>query len=126
MLVHANNLDISDVHLRVWSCSAPFVTWPALLGLGALCLVMCFFLRRTAARPMASAPASRLLQQIDLQPPQKPAHDAVRAPEVAAAPPRPKAPLRKPSSCVVNALRDVLMHGLAVPTEYDTTRRKRG
>ena len=28
-LVHANNLDISGVHLQIWSGSAPFVAWPA-------------------------------------------------------------------------------------------------
>ena len=132
-LVDANNLDISDVHLQIWSGSAPFAAWralsaprPAWLGLGALCLLLCFFLRRTAARPLARAPTSRL-PQTDLQQVQEPPNDAGRAPEPPAAP-TPRVVLATPqnaSSRVVNALRDVLMQGLAVPTEPDTTRQKR-
>jgi hypothetical protein len=132
-LVHANNLDISGVHLQVWSGSAPFVAWPALsaprpalLGLGALCLLSWFFLRRTAARPPAPAPSSRL-PQADLQQLLEPADDAARAPAVAATPtPQVVAstPPQNASSRVVNALRDVLMQGLAVPTELDERRRR--
>lgn len=131
-LVHANHLDISNVQLQIWSGSAPFVAWPALsaprpalLGLGALCLLLCLFLRRTAGRAPARAPTSRL-QQAAPQPLLAHAHDAGRVPEAAAAPSRPMSPPPNPSSRVVNALRDVLMHGLAVPTEYDSTHRERG
>jgi hypothetical protein len=128
-LVHANNLDISDVHLQIWSGSAPFVAWPALsaprpalLGLGALCLLMGFFLRRTAASAPAPAPTSRL-PQADLQQLLEEAHDVDRAPDMPA--PRPAVPPpQNPSSRVVNALRDVLMRGLAVPTELDDRRRR--
>ncbi len=128
-LVHANNLDISGVHLQIWSGSAPFVAWPAvsaprpaLLGLGALCLLLWFFLRRTAAHPPAPAPSSRL-PQTDLLPLLEHAHDTERAPEAPAAPVR--TPTQNSTSRVVNALHDVLMQGLAVPTELDDKRRRR-
>jgi hypothetical protein len=132
-LAHANNLDISGVHLQVWSGSAPFVAWPAvaaprpaLLGLGALCLLSCFLLRRTAARPLAPAPSSRL-PPAEQQQLLGPAHAAEPAPEARAAP-TPQGVATPPpnaSSRVVNALRDVLMQGLAVPTELDDRRRRR-
>jgi hypothetical protein len=123
-LVHAHNLDISAVHLQVWSGSAPWVTWPALsaprpalLGLGALCLLMCFFLRRTAT--LAPAPISRL-PQADLQSLLEHAPEAPSAPAPRPVPPAPQ----NPSSRVVNALRDVLLRGLAVPTEFDDRQRR--
>ncbi len=128
-LVHANNLDISDVHLQVWSGSAPFLAWPALLaprpallGLGALCMLLWFFLRRTAVRPLAQAPSSRL-PQTDLQAAARACECTPRRPQAQA--PRAVAPTpQNPSSRVVNALRDVLMQGLAVPTELDDRRRR--
>lgn len=132
-LVHANNLDISGVHLQVWSGSAPFVAWPtvsaprpALLGLGALCLLLCFFLRRTAARPPAPALNSRLPQP-DLQRLLEHAGsaDGTREQPAQPAPPLPPAaPTQSPSSRVVNALRDVLVKGLVVPTELDPRHRR--
>jgi hypothetical protein len=126
-LVHANNLDISAVHLQIWSGSAPLVPAlstprPALLGLGALCLLMCFFLRRTAARAPAPATPSRL-PQTDLQSLLEHAQDADRAPDPLPSPPAPT-PQHNPSSRVVNALRDVLLRGLAVPTELDDRRHR--
>ena len=134
-LVHANNLDISAVHLQVWSGSAPLMAWPALsaprpalLGLGALCLLMWFFLRGTAARRPAVVPSSRL-PQTDLPPMLELAEDdAARASPMPAAPTPPvvvPTPPPNASSRVVNALRDVLMQGLAVPTELDDRRRRR-
>jgi hypothetical protein len=131
-LVHANNLDISAVHLQVWSGSAPFMAWPAvtaprpaLLGLGALCLLLWFFLRRTAARSLAPAPNSRLPQP-DLQQLLEHADDVEHAPEAVAAPVVVvSTPPQNASSRVVNALRDVLLQGLAVPTELDDRRRRR-
>lgn len=135
-LAHASNLDIRDVQLQVWSGAAPFMAWPAvsaprpaLLGLGALCLLLWFFLRRTA-RPQTALPTpSSRLTQTDLHPAPEPADDARRAPE---APTRPTPPTPHPasvpqnaSSRVVSALRDVLMQGLAVPTELDDKRQRR-
>ncbi len=127
-LVHADNLDISDVQLQIWSGSAPFLAWPALsaprpalLALGALCLLMGFFLRRTVSRAAAAAaaPTSRL-PQVDLRPLLETAHNmaAASAPRDALPPPQ------SPSSRVVNALRDVLVRGLAVPTELDDRHRR--
>jgi hypothetical protein len=128
-LVHANNLDISGVDLQIWSGSAPLVAWPALsapqpalLGLGALCLLMCFFLRRTAARAPALATPSRL-PQTDLQSLLEHPQEAKQAPEPLPSPPAP-APQHNPTSRVVNALRDVLLRGLAVPTELDDRRHR--
>jgi hypothetical protein len=128
-LVHANNLDISAVHLQIWSGTAPLVAWPALsapqpalLGLGALCLLMCFFLRRTAVRAPTLASPSRL-PQTDLQSLLEHAQDAGRAPDPLPSPPAPT-PQHNPSSRVVNALRDVLLRGLAVPTELDDRRHR--
>jgi hypothetical protein len=128
-LVHADNLDISDVQLQVWSGSAPLVAWPALsaprpalLGLGALCLSMWFFLRGTVVRTPLPAKHSRLPSQTDLQP--LLAH-VPAAPTPTAPVPRPLAPPQNPSSRVVAALRDVLMRGLVVPTELDDSRRSR-
>lgn len=128
-LVNASNLDISDVHLQVWSGSAPLMAWPALstprpalLGLGALCLLMWFFLRRTVRPPVA--PVSRL-PQTDLQalPEHKKETDRTNEP----APPAPvmAATTQNQASRVVSALRDVLIQGLAVPAELDTARRPR-
>jgi hypothetical protein len=124
-LVDANNLDISDVHLQVWSGSAPLVAWPALatprpalLGLGALCLLMWFFLRRTV-RPSA---VDSVLPQADLQTLLEHPGNADRPPEPTAV----VAPVpQNQASLVVTALRDVLLKGLAVPTELDDTRRRR-
>jgi hypothetical protein len=128
-LVHADNLDISGVHLQVWSGSAPFVAWPALsaprpalLGLGALCLLLWLFLRRTAEPTPALAPTSRL-PQADLQQLLDHAPDAGLAPDMPAARPAVPPP-QNPSSRVVSALRDVLLQGLAVPTELDDRRRR--
>jgi hypothetical protein len=130
-LVQADNLDIGDVQLQVWSGSAPLVAWPALsaarpawLGLGALCLSMWFFVRGTAARtPVpASAKLSRLPLQTDLQ---QLLEHLPAAPTPTARVPRPLLPPQNPSSRVVAALRDVLMRGLAVPTELDDSRRSR-
>ena len=94
----------------------------ALRALDTLCLLLCFFLRRTAARPPATAPASRL-PQADLQQLLEHAHDVDRAPDMP--PPRPAMPPpQNPSSRVINALRDVLMQGLVVPTAPDDRRRR--
>lgn len=127
-LVSTHNLDISDVHLQVWSGSAPLVAWPALptprpalVAVGALCLLLWFFLKggtRPAARP---ATAVSRLPQPHLQPLPEHQASAHRAHETPAAAPPPNQ-----ASRVVSALRDVLTMGLAVPTEYDTTRRPRG
>lgn len=129
-LVNANNLDISDVHLQVWSGSAPLVAWPvvsaprpALLGIGALCLLMWFFLRRTA-RPVAVASP---LPQTDLQLMLEHHGSADRPHEVPPEPTPAVAPApQNQASRVVSALRDVLITGLAVPTELDDTRRHHG
>ncbi len=137
-LVHADNLDIRDVQLQVWSGSAPMLAWPALaaprpawLGLGTLCLLMGFFLRRPA-RPLTAPTAvkSRLPQADPQQPQERP---AITDRALASPPPLPTpppAPLvaaapQNQSSRVVHALRDVLMQGLAVPTELDARRRRR-
>jgi hypothetical protein len=85
--------------------------------LGALCLLMCFFLRRTAAR--APAPISRL-PQADLQSLLDQAPEAPSAPAPRPVPPAPQ----NPSARVVNALRDVLLRGLVVPTEFDDRHRR--
>jgi hypothetical protein len=133
-LVNANNLDISDVHLQVWSGSAPLVVWPALaaprpalLGAGALCLLLWFFLRRSTARPVAAPPAvvSRL-PQVDLQEMLEHPRSADRPKETAPTTAVAAAPAQNQASRVVTALRDVLMKGLAVPTEFDDTRQRRG
>lgn len=129
-LVHANNLDIHDVHLQVWSGPAPLVAWPALsaprpgwLGLGALCLLMWFFLR-PSARPLAAPMVvTSRLPRADLQALLEHPANTDRPSET---PPPAAAPaLQNPSSRVVSALRDVLMQGLAVPTELDDRRRRR-
>jgi hypothetical protein len=131
-LVDAHNLDISDVHLQVWSGSAPLVAWPALsaprpalLVVGALCVLL-WFLLKGGTRPSAR-PAAAVSRRLPTNAPPLPVR-AVNAdrltPAVVAAPaavPPPNQALR-----VVAALRDVLTMGLAVPTEYDTTRRPRG
>jgi hypothetical protein len=136
-LVEADNLDIRDVQLQVWSGSAPMLAWPALaaprpawLGLGTLCLLMWFFLRRTA-RPLAMPMAvNARLAQAAVQPVHE-HHLALTDRPVAPALPAPApAPLaasapQNPSSRVVQALRDVLIHGLVVPTEFDVGRRRR-
>jgi hypothetical protein len=137
-LVNANNLDISDVHLQVWSGSAPLLIWPslstprpALVGLGALCLLMWFFLRRTARPPVAAV--SRLPPaELQAMPEQPSKADRSNEPPPPA-PPQPAAPaapvIASPTpnhaSRVVSALRDVLFQGLVVPAELDTTRRRR-
>lgn len=133
-LVHANNLDISDVQLQVWSGSAPWVAWPAwaapraaLLGLGALCLLAWFCLRRSSQRPVPAplATVSRLPaadlpsllehdDHADRQHESKPA-SAVLAPAA-----------KDQVSRVVTALRDVMTKGLAVPTELDNKHRQHG
>jgi hypothetical protein len=130
-LVQANNFDIHDVRLQVWSGSAPLLTWPAWsaaqpgwLGLGALCLSVWFFLRRSA-RPLAAPVAvpSRL-PRAELQAlPEWPVNTdrASETPTPPAAVPVPQ----NPSSRVVSTLRDVLMHGLVVPTELDDRHRHR-
>ena len=133
-LVNATNLDISDVHLQVWSGSAPLVAWPALaaprpalLGLGALCLLMWFFLRRTA-RPL-SAPAAVAAHPppVDLQVMLEHSGRADRPSETPPqAPPMVVAASPNHASRVVTALRDVLTKGLTVPTELDAKRRLRG
>lgn len=128
-LVTASNLDINDVHLQVWSGSAPLLAWPALstprpalVGLGALCLSMWFFLRRTARPPVA--PVSRL-PQADLQEPPEHQKQSDRTNEPLPPAPVMAASTQNQASRVVSALRDVLIHGLAVPAELDTTRRSR-
>jgi hypothetical protein len=129
-LVDANNLDISDVHLQVWSGSAPLVAWPALaaprpalLGAGALCLLLWFFFRRTT-RPAAAPPAlASRLPPVDLQELLEHREHADRPRETTAA--KTPAP-QSQASRVVSALRDVLVKGLAVPTELDETRQRRG
>jgi hypothetical protein len=133
-LVSATNLDINDVHLQVWSGSAPWVAWPgpaapqpALLGLGTLCLLMWFFLRRTASPlPAPLAVASRLppadLQALLEHPGRADRPDETPAPAAPAAGAMPSTH----ASRVVTALRDVLVTGLAVPTELDGKRRLRG
>jgi hypothetical protein len=128
-LVNADNLDISDVHLQIWSGSAPLVAWPAmaaprpaLLGVGALCLLMWFFLRRTPPPPTARP--SRL-PQTDLQALLEQPKSVGRSIEPSPPVPVTTAPTANQSSRVVSALRDVLLKGLAVPTELDKTRRPR-
>lgn len=128
-LVNANNLDISDVHLQVWSGSAPLVAWPAmsapqpaLLGLGALCLLMWWFLRRTARSPEARA--SRW-PQVDLQALLEHQEGTDRSNEPAPPTPVVAPPTPNQAARVVSALRDVLIKGLAVPAELDKTRRQR-
>jgi len=127
-LVAAHNLDISDVHLQVWSGSAPMIAWPALsasrpalLGLGALCLLGWFCLRRTARPTELSAPAATRPPEPELQ--ELLAHRAAseRAPLSNPAPPT-QEPDHDHVSRVVSSLRDVLTAGLAVPTELDKTR----
>jgi hypothetical protein len=130
-LVDANNLDISDVHLQVWSGSAPLVAWPAfaaprpaLLGAGALCLLLWFFLKRGTSRPLAMAPAiASRPPPVDLQELLEHPGRADR-PHEAALVVAPAA--QNQASRVVSALRDVLIKGLAVPTELDDTRQRRG
>jgi hypothetical protein len=127
-LVHANNLDISAVHLQIWSGSAPLLSWPAvsalrpaLLGLGALCLLMWFFLR-AGASPAAPTPVVvSPLPKAELRPllEHEARADHPPTPTQAAAP-QPNQALR-----VVSALRDVLTVGLSLPTQYDPTRRPR-
>lgn len=128
-LVDANNLDISDVHLQVWSGSAPLVAWPALaaprpalLGVGALCLLLWLFLRRTT-RPAAAPPLASRLPPVDLQELLEHREHADRPRETTAT--QTPAPQNQ-ASRVVSALRDVLIKGLAVPTELDDTRQRRG
>lgn len=129
-LVHADNLDIRDVNLQIWSGSAPLLAWPSLaaprpplLALGALCLLMALFLRRTA-RPLAAPRAlnSRLPQSDVVAPTESPA-DTDRAAAPLLQPAR-TAAAQSESARVVNTLRDVLMRGLAVPTELDERRRR--
>lgn len=125
-LIAAQNIEISDVDLQVWSGSAPIVAWPtlaaprpALLGLGALCLLGWFVLTR-AARPAAlRAPAAKPTPEADVQ--ELLAH---RAAEERPLPPVPLAPLPAPDHAarVVASLRDVLSAGLTVPTVFDERR----
>ncbi len=148
-LVNAHNMDITDVRLQVWSGSAPLVAWPALsapdpalLGLGALCLLAWLFLKHATRPTAALAVVPTCPQQVDvpllLEAPDSaaalanavlPAAPPITIPvavpiaapvaaQVAAAP-------QNQASRVVTALRDVLTIGLAVPTELDNTRRRR-
>lgn len=130
-LVHADNLDIRDVQLQVWSGSAPMLAWPALaaprpawLGLGTLCLLMGLFLRRPARPLTAPTAVTSRLPQADPQQPQERA--AITDRPISPPPPLAAAAPQNQSSRVVNALRDVLIQGLAVPTELDAGKRRRG
>jgi hypothetical protein len=132
-LVNAHNLDIHDVHLQVWSGSAPLVAWPvvsrpALWVIGALCVLGWFGLRRgvppVAATPARAAEASRLPEpdlQLLLEHRPASAPPALAAPRPAAAAP----PTHNQAARVVAALRDVLTVGLAVPTQLDDRRSRR-
>ena len=132
-LVSASNIDISSVDLQVWSGSAPWgvlpthaAPRPALLGLGALCLLMWFRLGRAAHPLPAPSAANSLWPQPDLQTQFEQAGHTNRSDET----PAQTAPVlvtASPSqaSRVVASLRDVLMTGLAVPTELDAKRRYR-
>ena len=127
-LVNSSNLEINDVHLQVWSGSAPMMAWPALsaprpalLGVGALCLLLWFFLRRTARPPAVKV--SRLPQD---EGPAPLAHEQSIEGSMDAAPPSVMAPpAASQTSRVVGALHDVLKQGLTVPAELDTARRPR-
>ncbi len=129
-LVHADNLDIHDVHLQIWSGSAPLMAgWPSLapprpplLALGVLCLLMGFFLRGTAHAPAAPRALNSRLPPAEVEDmverPASTDRPAVALPIAAPAP-------QNQSSRVVDALRDVLLRGLAVPTELDDRHRRR-
>jgi hypothetical protein len=127
-LVKAHNLDIHDVHLQVWSGSAPLVAWPvvsrpALCVIGALCVLGWFGLSRRV-QPVAAAKPSRLPEP-DLQsllehrPASEPPALAAKTPATAAP------PAQNQASRVVAALRDVLTVGLVVPTQLDDRRPRR-
>ncbi len=147
-LVNAHNMDITDVRLQVWSGSPPMVAWPvlsaanpALLGLGALCLLAWLFLK-FATRPAAGAVGLVSAPRVDVPLLLEGPHSAgpSTTPALLAAPPaatptaapiatpiaaQVSAPPQNQASRVVTALRDVLTIGLAVPTELDNTRRRR-
>lgn len=118
-LVYANNLEINDVRLEVWSGTAP-LTLPAaplsrtaLLAIGAACLLAWAALKLNLFGPRA-APLPRLERMT--RPVPEPALEAPAQP-VAAMPFRPPHRMR-----VTQALLDVLSNGLSVRTELDTAR----
>jgi hypothetical protein len=137
-LIDADNLDISDVSVQVWSGSPP-LAWPGsalpragLLALGALCLLAWWGLRRqprpatrsgndfviTPSQIPSSLPAPETL-------PPRPLQDALeRKPTIVPQPP-PAPPAQTPSSRVVAALQQVLSGGLEVQTQLDPVRGRR-
>ncbi len=125
-LVTAHNLEINDVHLQVWSGSAPIVAWaalsaprPALIALGALCLLGWFLLYRPAQPVALPTPPATRPPDPDLQ-----ALLAHRETDTRAALPASAAPVTAATHAarVVESLRDVLTAGPAVPTEFDEAR----
>ncbi len=136
-LVHAHNLDITEVRLQVWSGSAP-MAWPSLsvpspawLALGALCLFGGFLFTRQAHAPARAVAPELPLAMVSSLPPEPDLqrlleHGPADATPAARAPTAPAAPRQIQALRVVAALHDVLTAGLAVPTELDNTRRRRG
>jgi hypothetical protein len=144
-LVAAHNIDISDVHLQVWSGSAPLALPGAalprrtLLPIGALCLLAWWTLRRpprraapvAGARAVAPLPPPSSLPAFDVS--TRSGHEAYDAPLPPPAPALPPVPPPMPrpapkvnaSARVMAALHDVLHAGLSVPTELDTGVRRR-
>jgi hypothetical protein len=134
-LVRAQNFDLQNVRVAVWSGSAPWAgpRWPSLaLALTLLAAWLALGRRdpRAAAAPIATTPVRPLSgsgeaagapADIDLDALSILPSAAPDAPSAASA--MPQAPAASTSSRVIDALRDVLTAGLAVPTQFDVTRR---